>query len=402
MTVEEILAAMAAIIDGAAERDDDLTDEEVRQYEALEVQHTAALEAQTVEERARNTRLELRSRHAGYQIPDPSKPLHVEPAVDDTLTRAFGDYVRTGNVNADLMELRAQSVGSDQAGGFTAPVEFRNKLVDRMKAFGGIANEAEVQTTGDGRTVKFPTLDDTDNSGKVVAEGVTSGSGADLEFGEVEIETHRYVAPGADSGGLRVSVELAQDSQFDVEGLVARKLGERVGRAQARDWVVGNGSSAPQGITVPPTVPSAGFTGATIKKNDLIDAVHDVDPAYRDSAVWLFNDQTMAAIEKLEDTAGRPLIQPAASAGIDQLGGSVLLGHRIAIDQAFANYATNSTFGVFGNINEAYLIRRVQDVQLIVDNLTRAAFGQIVYTVWARAGGAVQNPNAIAKLARTT
>ncbi|PRX46746.1 HK97 family phage major capsid protein [Prauserella shujinwangii] len=387
--MEEILAALQAILDEANGRE--LTDEEVARFEELEGKLTAVQRSE-----------DMRARLKSYQEPIRNDVgVHVGTAKsDDTLERAFNHYLRTGVENQDLAELRAQSVGTDSAGGFTVPETFRNKITERLLAFGGLAPEVETITTSSGETLRWPTLDDTANSGVIATENTAPASGgADLVFGEVTLGAHKYVAPGAGNLPLRVSVELLQDSAFDIQGLISRKLGERIARAQAVDWVTGTGTGEPEGI-IQSTGASQTFAGAAPTKDELIDALHTVDPDYRSGAVWVFNDTTLSLIRKMEDTTGRPLWQSQADAGLQDAPGGVLLGHRVVIDQAFADYtdASSNTWGVFGHVREGYIIRRVRDVTLIVNPYSRANEGQVEYTVWARADGAVQNVNAYSLL----
>ena len=299
-----------------------------------------------------------------------------------------------------MIHYRAQGVGTDAAGGYLVPEEFRQKLVDRMVRFGGLAEHAETITTSTGARLPFPTLDDTANQGTIAAEGTAPASGgADLQFGERELTAWTYTAPGAGNLPLRVSVELAQDSAFNIQDLVQRKLGQRIARLQAAHWVNGTGTGQPEGITAS-TGPSSTFTGAALTYAALVAAKHTVDPDYRDGAKWFFNDQTLAALESLVDTTGRPLLQPAAQSGMAGDGGMTLLNHPVVIDQAFDDYAdaSSNNWGAFGNMNEAYVIRRVRDLQLIVNPYSRANERQIEYTIWGRADGAVQNPFAVSIL----
>lgn len=397
MTVEEILAAQQAVLDAADAEGRNLSDEEVEKYEGLEKDLKAS----------RKT-AELRSRHEAYKMPITSLVTGAAPKQDDTLERAFDHYMRTGKENADIVELRAQSVGTNSAGGYTVPEAFRQKLVDRLKAFGGLANEVEIISTSGGEPMRWPTLDDTANSGVIAAEGTAPASGgADLVFGEKTLGAFKYVAPGGDGTGtlpLRVSYELLQDSAFDIEGLIARKLGQRIARAQATDWVTGAGTTEPEGI-IQSTGASKQFDGTTAAptKDELIEAIHTVDPAYRMGGVWVFNDTTLSLIRKMEDSTGRPLWQSQAEAGLQNAPGGTLLGHRVVIDQAFANFtdATTNVWGVFGDVREGYVIRRVRDLQLIVNPYSRANEGQVEYVLWARADGCVQNPNSFSKLVNT-
>lgn len=384
MTVEEILAKLQAIIDEAGDRP--LTDEEVERYEELETQLKAVQRSQ-----------EIRSRQQAYLTPVQSAVNVGTVKTDDTLERAFDHYLRTGRENADITELRAQGVGTDSAGGFTVPETMLTKITERMKAFGGLAEHVETITTDSGEPIRWPTLDDTSNTGVIAAEGAapTSG-GADLVFGEKTLGAYKYVAPGASQLPLRVSLELLQDSGFDIQGLVTRKLSERIARVQAVDWVNGVGTTEPFGIITNTTTEVA---KDTLTYADLVDIVHSVDPAYRVGAKWAFNDATLALIEKLVDDNGRPLLGSTTNGVSSGLPNTTLLGYPVVVDQAFASVGaadSGSRYAVFGDLAAGYVIRRVKDVTLIVNPYSRANEGQVEYTMWARADGAVQDPRAFA------
>lgn len=388
-TLEDVLQQLQAIIDGAQGRD--LTDAEVERYEALEGRLTAMRRSEQV-----------RRRNESYRNAAPGQVVAVAPAKDDrTLERAFNAYLRTGIPNADITQLRAQGEGTGSTGGYLVPEGFRNKIVERMKAFGGVANDAEEITTETGNDLPWPTIDDTSNVGEIVAEGNTFSSGADLVFGEAALSAYKYMAGGGSSTPLRVSVELLQDAAFDVEGLISRKLGERLARIQATHIATGTGVSQPQGILTGLTpIGSAANTGLTY--NDILTYIHSVDPAYRANGCrWAFNDKTLSLIQAIKDTNNRPIFRSLAADMSTEPGGGVLMGYPVTIDQSFPDLVANSgtvIWGVFGNISEGYVIRRVRDVQLIVNPWTRAANGQVEYTAWSRMDACQQNPFAYSGL----
>lgn len=392
MTIAELTEAIKNLLDEVEAEGRDLTADELEEVERMQSELDAATER--------------RDRTAALRAKAEQRAAIVRPAVatrtvsqESELDRAFGDYLRTGQVNADIAELRAQSVGTDTAGGYTVPPSFRQRLVDRMAQFGGLANHAETITTDTGAKMTFPTLDDTANRGQIAAEGAGGTGGADLVFGEIEVEAFKYVAPGAD-GPLRVSVELVQDSAESVERLVVDKLGMRIARAQAADFVNGDGTGAPLGLAAGSSDVVA-TAGATPDLAELISIVHSVDPAYRQSAAWIFNDATLAAIRSLVDDNGRPLWLPSADSGMTALPGGTLLGFPVVIDQAFGDGvdASEGVYGAFGDLRETYLVRRVKDITVVVDPFTRAHEGQICYSLHARAGGTVQNPHAAVLIA---
>ncbi|AQT82642.1 phage capsid protein [Mycolicibacterium litorale] len=382
-----MLTQLQAIIDSAGDRP--LSEEEAQRYETLEGQ------LQMVQRNA-----EIRSRQTAYMTPSPALAAVVHTGAqrnDDALERAFDHYLRTGQQNADIVELRAQGVGTDSAGGYAVPTTMRQKLVERLKAFGGVASAVEEITTATGEPLQWPSIDDTGNAGVIAAEGTAPASGgADLVFGEVTLGAFRYIAPGTGNLPLRVSVDLLQDAAFDVQALVSRKLGQRIGRKQATHWVNGAGTTEPFGLATGTAVSTGTFTSAAPSYDDLVDAVHQLDPEYRTGAVWTFNDATMAMIEKVLDDNGRPLLNPANDGITSGPSNTTLLGYPVIIDQAWATYADNTTgrWGAFGDLQAGYVIRRVKDLTLIVNPYSRANEGQVEYTLWARADGVPQDKSA--------
>lgn len=315
---------------------------------------------------------------------------------DTERAAAFNRYLRTGD-KAIAAEF-AQSVGTPSAGGFTAPPEFRNKLVDRIVSFGGIASAAETITTENGNDLTWVTLDDTANKGEIVAEGGTPAGGADLVFGEESLGAYKYMAPGTGQAPLAVTVELLQDSAFDIEALIVRKLGERIARKQAEHFATGDGSGEPLGLVYG----NEDLFDGGLDYEGLVDVVTALDPGYLQNASWVMNHNTLGQVRKIVDLNGRPLWAPATAGLEGAMPGGTLLGYPVVLDQAMPNRTgqggaatpTGNNAIAFGDIREAYVIRRVRDIQLVVNPFSESNTGKVLYTVWARADATVQNPNA--------
>jgi HK97 family phage major capsid protein len=401
MTIEEIQESLTAILDGAEGRD--LTDEEVASFEGLErdLGEAQAKRERTEQIRARSDALKT--------VATPA--LHVKgPKTEqgDTIDAAFTAYMRTGRENADIQELRAaQSEGVPSEGGFLVPPGFRTRLIEKMKAFGGLAGVTDEITTDTGNSLAWPTMDDTTNTGEVVDEGGTFSGGADLVFGQDELSAYSYMAGGAGGLPLRLSRELVQDNAFDIEGRVSSALGTRMARIQAAHLVTGTGVQQPKGIVTGKTGVGM-YSGASdaLVYADFLTAIHALDPAYRDGGQcrWAFNDTFLRAVRGVLDTNGRPILSDA-DAGINAApGGVTLLGYPVTIDQGFANpSATSATvnFGVFGDLREGYIVRRVRQIELLVNPYSRMANRQIEYSAWARMDALPQNAAAYVALTGT-
>lgn len=388
MTLEEIVAALNALVEGADADGRDLTDDEVRKYEELEIQLAS-----------KRKTAELRARTEAYKTPV-SGGLQVNTktatAGEDTLERAFEHYLRTGKENQDIVELRAQAIATGGAGGYTVPDGFRQKIVERMKDFGGLQNVAENLTTASGNPMEWPTIDDTANSAEIVAEGAAAASaGADLVFGTKTLGAYKYESTGTGNVPLKVSWELLQDSAFDIQGLVARKLGERIARKFAVDLVNGSGTGQPQGLIAGGPTPIEIFANSSVPTYaELVTFVHNLDPAYRANASWLMSDATLAAFRKMVDLDGRPLWMPSAQASMAEMPGGTLLGHPVVIDQAMPSIADDTNCIAFGDFREGFVVRTVKDITLVTFNELYSVNGQVGYMAWMRGDSCVQNANA--------
>jgi HK97 family phage major capsid protein len=384
-TIEDTMAAMTAIVDGAVDRS--LTDDEVAEYEALEA------ELATVRRDG-----ELRARQTAYATPVAGAHLHVgTPRPDEGLDRAFENYLRTGQPNADIAGLAVrneQGVGTSAGGGYLVPAGFRQKLVEVRQAFGGFAPHADGFTTDTGNPVEYPTLDDTDNQGDITAENAVFADGDDLVFGTVRLGAYKYTSQGTGTGlPLRVSVELLQDAAFDVAGLVARALGTRIARKQAAHWLTGTGVSQPQGlVNTGLTADNELDTPDAVDYDDLMDTYDLLDPAYEQNAQWLMKKNTWSLIRGIVDGASRPIIQEQ-NQGIDGMPALRLLGFPVIIDQGMPTLssAADGNAIAFGDFREAYVIRRVSNLAVVVNPYSRANYGQVEYVAWERADGVIQN-----------
>jgi HK97 family phage major capsid protein len=396
MSIPEILAAMQALLDSvnASAGTGDaapapLTDDQANRYEELEGMLKAAQRTD-----------EIQKRNAAYRTNVTSMPIargNANHGTSDVHGVAFRSYLR-GQSSPELAQYRAQGEAVGSQGGYLVPEGFREKLIERLKAFGGFGMAAEQLTTDSGNPLPYPTVDDTGNTGAIVSEGSTFASGNDFVIATRSLGAYKYMAGGGSNLPLKVSTELLQDSAFDVEAYLAKALGMRLARKFATDWVNGSGVNEPQGVLSA----GGGLTGASaIASNtvgptylELVTIVHSLDPAYRAGAKWVFNDQTLAKINKLVDSNGRPLVWnnnvDLSAAG----GGLTLLGYPVIIDQAFPDPSGSNHFGLFGDVGQTYVVRNVKAVTLVTLNELYAPNGQVGFLAWARMDGMVQDVNA--------
>ncbi|MFH9761319.1 phage major capsid protein [Streptomyces anulatus] len=294
--------------------------------------------------------------------------------------------LKTGWV--DGKELRAQGVATGAAGGYLVPPEFRAKMVEAMKYFGAMREVSEVITTQTGATLPWPTNNDTANVGAILAEN-TQVTEQDVTIGQADIGAFMYT-----SKLVRVSLQLLQDEAFNIETWLPRKLGERIGRIQNTHFTTGTGSAQPEGVQTNAVIGKTGGTGQTtsVTYDDLIDLIHSIDPAYRSSGrqQFMLHDSTLASVRKLKDTQGRPLWEPSIQIGVPD----GILGHGYVVNQDMPVMAASAKSILFGDFFAGYLIRDVQDVQMLRLAERYADYLQVGFLGFARADGTPQDANA--------
>ena len=311
-----------------------------------------------------------------------AKAPETELFASDDYTHAFNRYLR-GDTKS--MEQFAQTIAGDGSqGGFTVPDGFVNKITERLKAYGGIASAATEITTSTGESLRWPYIDDTANKAVIVAEDTQAASGADLVFDSIELGAFEYDATGASGNPIEVSLPLLQDSAFDIEALLARLLGTRIGRKQADHFATGAGGTEPVGLLTK----TADTMTATASSLAAPEHILQVDSAYRNSgnAKWVMSDTTLAKLWTAQATTNEPLFLPGRT--INGKPFDTVYGYPVLIDPSAGNLVA------FGDIEAGYIIRRVRGVQLLVDPYIPMVRRAVRYHAWARADANIQDPNA--------
>ncbi|MDP8961544.1 MAG: phage major capsid protein [Actinomycetota bacterium] len=306
--------------------------------------------------------------------------------------KAFGKYLRRGMLGLDEAErellasgrvaaddLRALGTTPDAAGGYLVPPQFETRLVEAMKAFGGMLETAEVITTANGGDIEWPTADDTANKGAILAEN-TAVTELDVTFGTATLSAYMYV-----SRLVRVAFQLSNDSAFDIDAYLERTLSERLGRILNEHFTTGTGTSQPQGIVTGGTVGVTGAVSATatITYDNLVDLIFSVNQAYRQTARWMFSDGFLKLVYKLKDANGTPIWQPGMQQGVP----SSLLGYPYTINPDVADPAPSAKSALFGDLRQGYIIRRVAGIGYLVLRERYAEFLQNGHLAFTRAGG---------------
>ena len=319
-------------------------------------------------------------------------------SVDERRGQAFNAFLRNGLTNLTpeerqaLNEMRAQGVGVNDHGGYTVPKEMQARIVEQMKAYGGIASVAQILTTSDGRTIEWITADGTTEEGELIGEN-TAATEADTLFGIANLGAKKL-----SSKIIRVSNELLQDSAINIESYLADRIAQRIGRAEAKYLIQGTGAGTPaqpKGLAASVTGTTQAKTAGKVDWLDVNALLHSLDPAYRNvgNSRLAFNDNTLNLLKEMVDGQNRPLWLPDV-AGVAP---STILGKQYVIDQGIADIAKDAKFIYFGDFNR-FVVRRVAYMTLkrLVERY--AEFDQTAFLAFHRFDCVLEDTSAIKAL----
>lgn len=290
-------------------------------------------------------------------------------------------------------EARAQAAGTPAAGGYTVPQGFSGEIERSLKLWGPMldGNVARSYPTGSGNPIPWPTLDYTGKQGELKAENAaaTDDGTNDAAFGQKVLNAYLY-----DSQIVRVSLELLEDSAFNIEELMSDLFGESLGRKVNADLTTGDDNGKPNGIVTAASQGIITAAAAAVTSDELIDFQHSVDPAYRQApgVGWMFNDTFLKLIRKLKDGQGNYLWQMG---DIKTGAPATLLDKPYYINQAMANPGAGARCALFGDLKK-YVVRRVGNSTTIVALRERYAERlQVGFIGFLRVDGELLNSDAV-------
>lgn len=289
-----------------------------------------------------------------------------------------------------------QSVGTDADGGYTVPQTWYDMITTARLAYGGMLDVSTIVNTTSGEQINFPTCDDTSNKSTILAEE-TINTASKKTFGTKALNSYVLATPI-----IPISMQLIQDSAYDIVGYITQLLAENDARGINYYATVGTGSSQHNGVV---TAATAGVTAASataFTRAELVNLMHSVDPAYRLNGRWMFNDVVLKAIKKLTVGSGddRPLWQPGIAFGDPD----TIEGKPYTINQDMSSTITASDITIlFGDFSN-YHIRLVNGFNLFRFNEKYMTSLQIALMGWSRSDGELINAgtNPIKKLTQAS
>lgn len=333
--------------------------------------------------------------------------------------KALNVYFRRGPQAIEDSSIRAAlSTGAAPSGGFWLTPDTSGRIVEMVYQTSPIRQLASVQTIGTDTLEGFQDLDEA-SSGWVGETDPRNETSTPDAQGKYQIPMHeQYANP-------KVTQKMLDDSFFDVEGWLARKVARKMARTENSAYVAGNGILKPKGFlsyAAAGAKPSkadwrqieqvksgaAGAFAAADPMDAVIDLIAALKVEYRQGAAFGCNTTTVAEIRKLKDGQGNYLFFPSFVNGVAQppaassLGGGdtregaglaqsgTLFGFPVYELQDMPDLAANSLSLILAQWAEFYqIIDHSVGIRVLRDPYTGKPY--ISYYTTKRTGGDVVN-----------
>ena len=289
----------------------------------------------------------------------------------------FGRHLRGRQLIHNVME-----EGVDANGGYLVPEEFERQIITGLDEFNVMRSLCKVITTSAERKIPVAA---THSTAAWTAENAAYTE-SDPTFSQKTIDAFKL------TDLVKVSIELLDDSMFDLEEYIAKEIARAFGIAEEQAFCVGNGSGQPTGLftanggTV--GVTTAGATAITA--DEIISLVYALKSPYRKNAKFLMNDATVAAIRKLKDGNGNYLWQPALTAGQPDR----LMGYELHTSPYVPTLAAGAYTVAFGDFSNYWIADRSgRTVQRL--NELYSTNGQVGFVATERVDGKIILPEGI-------
>ena len=267
-------------------------------------------------------------------------------------------------------------------GGYLVPEEFERQIVMGLDEANVVRGLAKVITTSAER--KIPVAATHSTAAWTAENGAYTPS--DPSFDQKTIDAYKL------TDLVKVSIELLQDSMFNLEEYIAAEFARAFGIAEEEAFCVGTGSGQPTGIFTA-NGGTVGITAAAtnaVTADELISLVYALKSPYRRNAKFLMNDATIAAIRKLKDGNGVYLWQPSLQAGEPDK----LLGYELYTSPYVPVMASDALAIAFGDFKNYWIADRAgRTVQRL--NELYSTNGQVGFVCTERVDAKVILPEGI-------
>src|SRR5258707_2877568 len=229
------------------------------------------------------------------------------------LTMEERSYIDFNHMDMDQFtpEQKVMVSAAADLGGFFAGTDLSDKFIQKLFLISPLRAYADTQTIG-GEKLLIPSEGATDTNIFWSDEQTGFQASPDPNLGMLEIFAREL------NGYIKISKQNLEDSVFDVESYILKRLTRQFAQKEGTAFISGNGVARPEGILTVAAItsPVAGgmnqvvgtdTTNHKLLPSDLISLMHVGKSGYRATGTWLMSNSTIGICRLFADTTTLPI-----------------------------------------------------------------------------------------------
>ena len=267
--------------------------------------------------------------------------------------------------------IKGETRALDVAGnGAIIPTQISDRILTKVRELSPIYQRATVFNVGG--DLVFPKFDQYSIQTNYV-EDMTALTAQNGSFSTLKLQN--FIAGSL----VTLSRSLMNRTDFDLVSFIVNCMSQSIANFLEKECLTGAGTTAMTGIFTDTNVTSVTATGATaVTLDDLISTQLALPSSMEANAVWVMSKPLFAALRKLKDTQGYPLLNNDITSPF----GWTLLGRPVFIsDNAPATFTTGLKVLAYGDLSGLYIKHAQQIETQILTELysTSHAIGVVGY-----------------------
>ena len=223
--------------------------------------------------------------------------------------RPAAAFLRAAILNADPgndLVRKALSEGSDGAGGYLVPTEYRAELLKRVPELSELFPHVRV----------IPVVTDAGEFPKLANDiSITWGRAENEDISETDPSFSQLTYSIRNMSGITyMSREVASDSNPAIVDTISELFAEAIAAERDKMIAIGNGSNQPEGIYSASGL-SAVAVGGSLSYANLVEIKYTLARKYQRRARWVLNTTNLQRVVSLTDDNGQPIVREALVAG---------------------------------------------------------------------------------------
>ncbi|MBO5324397.1 MAG: phage major capsid protein [Oscillospiraceae bacterium] len=290
---------------------------------------------------------------------------------------AFWDTMHTGMPHNALKE------GSDGSGGYLVPDTYHDRMVKALAKKNVLRQISHVIPTS--HRMHIPVAGDVDCADWIPENTVMKFM--DAEFGEVILDAYKLGTT------IRASDEMLEDNGIDLEKYILDMFSERIGDAEEKAFIRGDGNGKPMGLIHQAELGVMSELDGNITMDDMVNLEYALSSEYRDNAVWLMSEDAYNRLRRIPHYLGHGVWRNDLKEG-DPVR---LFGYPIYICHAMDDVAPGNIPVMFGDFSNYWIgDRGKRTIKRLVERY--ADRGQVAFITTERVDAKLTLPKAVKML----